>query len=255
MTIEAPHPSVKELSAFVSGQLPESQASEVERHIDLCQQCSETLSGLSADDTFVGLLKQAGNSDNRLTAGMSHLDIDAASDAAKEVLTEHSRYEIVELIAQGGMGKVFKATHRMMDRTVALKVIKNELMRNTEVIERFHREVKAAAQLSHPNIVTAYDAEQANGVHFLVMEYAVGTNLSDLVKRDGPLQIAQAVDYVRQAAAGLQHAHEQGMVHRDMKPHNLMLTKDGTVKILDFGLASLSTESIAKSHDLSLIHI
>ena len=184
--------------------------------------------------------------------GVTRLDDGLASHDAKEALAEHSRYEIVEPIAQGGMGKVFKATHRMMDRTVALKVIKNELMRNTEVIERFHREVKAAAQLCHPNIVTAYDAEHANGVHFLVMEYVEGKNLSDLVKRDGQLPIAEAVDYARQAAAGLQHAHEQGMVHRDMKPHNLMLTTDRTVKILDFGLASLSSETIAASSDISL---
>ena len=114
MTIEAPHPSVKELAAFLSGQLPESEAGDVERHIDLCDPCTQTLIGLSTDDTFEGLLKQAGNSDNQLTMGVSHLEIDAATDAAKEVLTEHSRYEIVELIAQGGMGKVFKATHRMM---------------------------------------------------------------------------------------------------------------------------------------------
>ena len=252
MTTQAEHPSVKELTAFASGQLSESQAEDVERHIDVCDPCTQTLIGLSTDDTFVGLLQQAGNPATQATMGVTHLDFGSASSAAKEALAEHSRYEIVELIAQGGMGKVFKAKHRMMDRTVALKVIKNELMRNTEVIERFHREVKAAAQLSHPNIVTAYDAEQANGVHFLVMEYVKGTNLSDLVKRDGQLPVAKAVDYARQAAMGLQHAHEQGMVHRDMKPHNLMLTKDGTVKILDFGLASLSSETIAASSEIGL---
>ena len=252
MTYEASHPSVKELTAFVSGQLPESQASDVERHIDLCDPCTQTLIGLSTDDTLAGLIKEAGNPATHMTMGATHLDLGSASNATKEALAEHSRYEIVELIAQGGMGKVFKATHLMMDRTVALKVIKNQLMRNTEVIERFHREVKAAAQLSHPNIVTAYDAEQANGVHFLVMEYVEGTTLSDLVKRDGQLPIAKAVDYARQAATGLQHAHEHGMVHRDMKPHNLMLTTDGTVKILDFGLASLSSETIAASSDSSL---
>lgn len=252
MTKQAEHPSVKELTAFALGQVSGSQAEDVERHIDLCDPCTQTLIGLSTDDTFVGLLKQAGNPATQATMGVTRLDDGLASHDAKEALAEHSRYEIVEPIAQGGMGKVFKATHRMMDRTVALKVIKNELMRNTEVIERFHREVKAAAQLSHPNIVTAYDAEHANGVHFLVMEYVEGKNLSDLVKRDGQLPIAKAIDYARQAAAGLQHAHERGMVHRDMKPHNLMLTTDRTVKILDFGLASLSSETIAASSDISL---
>ena len=251
MNTPAEHPSVKELTAFASGQLSESKAEDVERHIDLCDPCTQTLIGLSTDDTFVGLLKQAGNPATQATMGVTRLDHGLASNDATEALTEHSRYEIVEPIAQGGMGKVFKATHRMMDRTVALKVIKNELMRNTEVVERFHREVKAAAQLSHPNIVTAYDAEQANGIHLLVMEYVKGTTLADLVKRNGQLPITKAIDYARQAAAGLQHAHEQGMVHRDMKPHNLMLTPDGTVKILDFGLASLSSETIATSDDVS----
>ena len=165
MTKQAQHPSVKELTAFASGQLSESQAEDVERHIGLCDPCTQTLIGLSTDDTFVGLIKQAGNPATQATMGVTRLDDGLASHDAKEALAEHSRYEIVEPIAQGGMGKVFKATHRMMDRTVALKVIKNELMRNTEVIERFHREVKAAAQLSHPNIVTAYDAEPVSYTH------------------------------------------------------------------------------------------
>jgi len=219
MSNKVKHPSVEELTAFIAGQLPESQAEDVERHIDDCEPCSQTLVGLSTDDTFVELLKQAGDVSSESTMVMPHQALPSTRDAAT-ILSEHPRYEIVDLIARGGMGVVFKAKHRMMSRNVALKVIKNELMLNSEVVERFHREVKAAAHLSHPNIVTAYDAEEADGVHFLVMEYVEGTNLSDLVKREGPLEIAQACNYARQVAVGLQHAHEQGMVHRDMKPHN-----------------------------------
>jgi serine/threonine protein kinase len=145
------------------------------------------------------------------------------------------------LIGKGGMGDVYKARHRMMERTVALKIINRELVRKPEAVDRFHREVKTAARLSHPNIVTAYDAEQQAGdVHFLVMEYVDGVDLSQIIKDRGALPIAEACDYIRQAAIGLQYAHEQGMVHRDIKPHNLMVTADGTVKILDFGLASLA---------------
>ena len=142
------------------------------------------------------------------------------------------------------MGDVYKATHRMMDRTVALKIIKRELMQNSQAVDRFHREVKAAAKLSHPNIVTSHDAEQAGDVHFLVMEYVDGVNLSQIVKDQGALAVAEACDYIRQVSIGLQHAHERGMVHRDIKPHNLMVTKDGTVKVLDFGLASLAPETV-----------
>ena len=160
-------------------------------------------------------------------------------------LAGHPRYEILGLIGKGGMGDVFKATHRMMERTVALKIIKRELVQKPEAVDRFHREVKAAAKLSHPNIVTAYDAEQAGDVHFLVMEYVDGSDLSQLINDQGALPIADACNCIRQAAIGLQHAHERGMVHRDIKPHNLMVVADGTVKILDFGLASLAPEAVA----------
>ncbi len=142
------------------------------------------------------------------------------------------------------MGDVYKARHRKMERTVALKVINRGLVRKAEAIDRFHREVKAAAQLSHPNIVTAYDADQAGDFHFMVMEYVDGVDLSQTVKDRGALPVAEACDYIRQAAIGLQHAHERGMVHRDIKPHNLMVTADGTVKILDFGLASLAPKRL-----------
>ncbi len=138
------------------------------------------------------------------------------------------------------MGDVYQATHRMMERTVALKIIKCELVRKREAVDRFHREVKTAAQLTHPNIVTAYDAERAGDVHLLVMEYVDGVDLSRVIKDRGPLPVAEACSYIRQAALGLQYAHQRGMVHRDIKPQNLMVTADGTVKILDFGLASLA---------------
>ena len=108
---------------------------------------------------------------------------------------------------------------------------------------RFRREVKAAARLAHPNIVAAHDAEQAGDTHFLVMEFVEGTDLARLVAERGRLPVTEACDYIRQAARGLQHAHERGMVHRDIKPHNLMCTPSGVIKILDFGLARLASEA------------
>ena len=131
----------------------------------------------------------------------------------------------------------------MMDRAVALKVIHAEWVRKQEAIDRFRREVKTAASLDHPNIVTAHDAEQAGDLHLLVMEYVDGVDLAQTVQKNGPLPIEQACDYVRQAATGLQYAHDRGMVHRDIKPHNLMVTSDNVVKILDFGLASLAPQT------------
>jgi hypothetical protein len=154
-------------------------------------------------------------------------------------LANHPRYSILEPIGRGGMGEVYKARDVRMGRIVALKVMNASLISDAAAVQRFEHEVKAAAHLAHPNIVTAFDADQAGPLRFLVMEYIDGQSVADLLQARGRLPVAQACDMVRQAALGLQHAFERGMVHRDIKPHNLMRTADGTVKILDFGLARL----------------
>ncbi len=157
-------------------------------------------------------------------------------------LLHHPRYAVLGFLGAGGMGVVFKARHRLMDRVVALKVISRRLLDRPDMVERFHREVRAAARLHHPNIVTAYDAEQAGDTHLLVMEYVHGVNLDELLAAEGRFPVDRACEYARQVAVGLQHAHERGLVHRDIKPHNLMLTPAGQVKILDFGLARHASE-------------
>ncbi|WP_373651956.1 protein kinase domain-containing protein [Schlesneria sp. DSM 10557] len=151
-------------------------------------------------------------------------------------------YVLMEKIGAGGMGQVFKARHRVMERLVAVKVLPTAMTKDQAAIARFHREVKAAAKLIHPNIVTAYDADQSNGIHFLVMQLVEGRDLSVLVKKGGPLSVEEAVNYVLQAAKGLEAAHKKGIVHRDIKPANLLLDTEGTVKILDMGLARLSVD-------------
>lgn len=151
-----------------------------------------------------------------------------------------NQYVLLDRLGEGGMGEVFHARHRRMDRDVALKVIRKERLSNPDAIKRFHREIKAAAALAHENIVMAYDADQAGGRHFFAMEYVDGTNLAQLVKEKGALPILQACDCIRQAALGLQHAFERGMVHRDIKPSNLLMNKNGVLKILDMGLARLA---------------
>jgi tRNA A-37 threonylcarbamoyl transferase component Bud32 len=154
-------------------------------------------------------------------------------------LTDHPRYQVLRLLGQGGMGAVYLAEHKVMKRPVALKIIRPELTARPQAVERFRREVETAARLLHPNIVAAHDAEQAGDCLFLVMEYVEGTDLACWLKEHGPLPVAEACDCVRQAALGLHHAHEHGMVHRDLKPHNLMRTSSGQVKVLDFGVARL----------------
>ena len=242
------HPSREELSAYSLGQLPEERAVAIDSHISECEPCCETIVELSSEDTFAGLLQEAGRLPTDQTADHDSATANSASfDDIPQPLSEHPRYEILGLIGKGGMGDVYKARHRKMERTVALKVINRGLVQKAEAIDRFHREVKAAAQLSHPNIVTSYDADHAGDFHFMVMEFVDGVDLSQTVKKRGALPVAEACDYIRQAAIGLQHAHERGMVHRDIKPHNLMVTADGTIKILDFGLASLAPEAIPAS--------
>ncbi|HEX3869881.1 MAG TPA: serine/threonine-protein kinase [Pirellulales bacterium] len=146
-------------------------------------------------------------------------------------------YLVLDKIGAGGMGQVYRARHRRMKRVVAVKVLPPASVKTPEAVKRFQREVEAAARLLHPNIVAAFDAGEANGLHFLVMEYVEGRDLSAILKANGPLPIDQAIECLRQAACGLAYAHAEGIVHRDIKPANLLLDKKGTVKILDMGLA------------------
>lgn len=146
-------------------------------------------------------------------------------------------YVVLDEIGQGGMGLVYKAEHRRMRRVVALKVLSPQATKSPGAVQRFRREVEAAARLSHANIVAAYDADEAHGVHFLVMEYVDGFDLATLVRREGPLPVHDAIDFIVQAAQGLAHAHAAGVVHRDIKPHNLLLDRQRRVKVLDMGLA------------------
>lgn len=157
-------------------------------------------------------------------------------------------YRILDRLGAGAMGQVFKALHVNMDRLAALKIIPRDLVSNPLTLGRFYREVRAIAKLSHPNIVTAFEVNQAGRTHYLAMELVNGIDLARLVQQSGPLPIPNACEYIRQAAVGLQHAHEKGLVHRDIKPGNLMVSRlspdePPVIKILDFGLARFESES------------
>ena len=152
-------------------------------------------------------------------------------------------YILQEKIGSGGMGMVYKAQHRRMKRIVAVKALSASAMKTSNIVKRFLREAEAAAKLSHPNIVAAYDADEIDGVPFLAMEYVDGVDLAEHVKVHGPMAVEKALDCILQAARGLEHAHLQGIVHRDIKPANLLLDKHGTIKILDMGLARIQDGS------------
>jgi hypothetical protein len=153
-------------------------------------------------------------------------------------------YTIESLLGAGGMGRVYRATHRRMERTVALKTLAPERMSDEGAVQRFYSEVRAAARLLHPNIVTAFDAGEIEGAHYLAMEYVEGETLAQLVARRGPLAVVHAVQLIRGAATGLAFAHAAGIVHRDVKPGNIMVAADGTVKVLDLGLATIRHDAL-----------
>ena len=273
--IEAIHPSAERLAAYGLGRLDDREMEEIEEHLSSCGSCCQSIrnqpedsliaklrgciaalhatsvteetsgaeppSGLQVPSSFVVVPAAAALQDQTTAAGLNPDPPDPAGLPTE--LIDHPRYRVVATIGAGGMGAVYRAEHRLMDRPVALKVIRGDLLGSAAMVERFRREVKAAARLaSHPNIVAAYDAEQAGETHMLVMEFIEGTDLARVVDRRGALPVGEACEYARQAALGLQHAYEDGMVHRDIKPQNLMRTIRGQVKILDFGLARFASE-------------
>ncbi len=147
------------------------------------------------------------------------------------------KYKLISLLGSGGMSAVYLAEHTLMRRRVAIKVLPQARIEDSSYLERFHREAQAVASLDHPNIMRAYDVDQEGKVHFLVMEYIEGQSLLELVNTKVQLNYVHCAEYMRQAAEGLSHAHEEGMIHRDIKPGNILVDKRGVVKILDMGLA------------------
>src|SRR5205823_1481914 len=149
-------------------------------------------------------------------------------------------YKLLSHLGTGGMSSVYLAEHKWMQRKVAIKVLPSERIEDSSYLARFHLEAQAVGSLNHPNIVRAYDIDNHDKLHYLVMEFVDGRDLQLLVKSDGPLDYRTAARYIAQAASGLQHAHEAGLVHRDIKPANLLVDMLQVVKVLDLGLAKFS---------------
>ena len=166
------------------------------------------------------------------------------------------KYKVLERLGAGGMGQVFLCEHTLMRRRVAIKVLPASQARNPASLERFYREARAVAAVDHPNIVRAYDIDQDGDLHFLVMEHVDGVNFQDLVRKSGPLDIPRACHYVYATCVGLQHSLEMGLVHRDIKPGNVLVDRAGTVKILDMGLARFfedEADSLTQQYDENVL--
>lgn len=153
------------------------------------------------------------------------------------------RYEIVERIGGGGMAIVYKAYDTLLHRHVAVKVLREQFVHDEEFIQRFRREARSAASLSHPNVVSIYDVGQDEDIHYIVMEYIEGGTLNDIIKERAPLQAEEAVKIASQICDALDHAHQNGIIHRDIKPHNILISKSGRIKVTDFGIARAAASS------------
>jgi serine/threonine protein kinase len=152
------------------------------------------------------------------------------------------RYRVIGLLGEGGMGEVYRATDLALGQSVALKFLPESAAGNDRLLERFQNEVRVARQVSHPNVCRMYDIGEVEGTPFLSMEYVDGEDLATLLQRIGRLPADKAIEIARKLCAGLQAAHDKGVVHRDLKPQNIMLNKKGEVLILDFGLAAIAEQ-------------
>ncbi|NMB11853.1 MAG: Stk1 family PASTA domain-containing Ser/Thr kinase, partial [Firmicutes bacterium] len=163
-----------------------------------------------------------------------------------EVLS--NRYEIEDRIGEGGMALVYRAKDRLLHRWVAVKILREQYASDEDFVERFRREAQAAASLSHPNVVNIYDVGEVQNTYYIVMEYVRGINLKELIRKEGKLTPELSVDIALQVAAALGHAHRNHLVHRDIKPHNILITDEGRVKVTDFGIArAVSTSTLTQT--------
>ena len=259
----------QDLKAFALGHLDEDRSDAIAAHLSACSRCEETMAGFDdTDDSMLAAVREAAGEPAALvTATPADAVLQQIAnpwretgDSEKPASTgEWIRdYELLEPLGHGGMGTVYKAVHARLQRPVAIKLLPSRRLRDPDAVARFEREMKAIGRLNHPAIVRATDAGDADGTHFLVMDYVDGIDLSQLIKLTGPLDVASACEVIRQAAIGLHYAHDQGLIHRDVKPSNLMMevtSKDGqgnstrdktaTVKLLDLGLALFGAASEA----------
>lgn len=163
------------------------------------------------------------------------------------------RYELIEKIGEGGMAVVYKARCRLLNRYVAIKILRPEFTKDIQFVESFKRESQAAAGLQHPNIVSVYDVGKEGDINFIVMELIDGRPLSDIIKEEAPMNYKRAIEITRQVASALGLAHRNNIIHRDVKPHNIMITRDGTAKLADFGIAKAVSNSTIMANETNRV--
>jgi serine/threonine protein kinase len=258
------HPADETLVSYGLGNLADTVAESVNKHLEQCLPCRRRVAELSAD-SFVGRLREsqrpAGDAPPRpktiveqepprpsAAAGKppSTATARVAIENLPPELVNHPQYDVLRELGRGGMGVVYLARNKLMDRLEVLKVLNKEMLAKPGTAERFLREIQSAAKLHHANVVAAYTAIQMGDLLVFAMEFVDGEDLAKLVRTRGPLPVVNACYFAYQAAQGLQHAHERGMIHRDIKPGNLILLREGKkaiVKILDFGLAKVTSET------------
>ena len=246
------------LKQYLTGWSDPEQSDLIESHLAECDACEQTIVALETDpDTLVEYLGHknqaqdpAGNSliqnalaQSRELFGNQTQQESSASDAFEDAdvrtPSELGVYQLLRPLGHGGMGAVYLARHRKLGKELAIKILPARRFRNQVFAARFQREIRAAGELEHPAIVRATDAGEEHGTHYLVMEHIDGLDLSQLSRAVGKLSIPDACELIRNVALGLSHAHSQGIIHRDVKPSNLILSKSGETKILDFGLARI----------------
>ena len=245
-------PTIDELRALSLGKLSEEQSDEILGHLPDCETCqAELATASSVEDTLAGHLCNAEPAENyrdeaecqhalakalgALASTQSFDDLEI-SRVLPKVLGE---YEMVRPVGRGGMGTVYLARHTKLGRFVAMKVLSSHRLMQPRMRQRFETEMRAIGQLSHPNIVTAYDAREVDELTVLVTEFVDGLDVGQILKRTGRLSVSNACEIAMQTAFALQYIDEQGLVHRDIKPSNVMIGKTGNVKLLDLALARL----------------
>ena len=257
------------LRRYLIGDYSDDQGAEIEQHLSQCPACEDTLAGM--DKTKDVLLRhlplaaaeQASSSRpawlDRLKAGVPAVPLGNSDEIS---LAEENpspqgglgSYELLNILGRGGMGVVYRARHRQLGRNVAIKVVHPKLTSALNARDRFEQEIRILGGMNHPGIVMATDAGRVGPAAYLVMELIDGVDLARLVREQGPLSIPQATEIARQVAEALAAAHDSNAIHRDVKPSNVMLDRDGCAKLLDFGLAHLS-ERANKQHETSLGHV
>lgn len=259
-------PPADVLRRYAIGDYTDEEGDTIETHLSECITCEDTLAHF--DDTSDSLVRhlpltgQKGSSDEssgwlkRLMSGPKQIEpvtsgIDQDSANENESQGNFGAYDLCGVLGQGGMGVVYEAQHRQLGKPVAIKVVNPKLVAAHDAQRRFDREIQVLGALRHPGIVSATDAGRISGAAYLVMERIDGIDLATLVRRAGPLSISESCEIGRQIALALAAAHKAQAIHRDVKPSNVMIDRDGQVKLLDFGLAHLA-DSIGSRHDTSL---